>query len=322
MSETKLFITSSDGNSVLEPDAVREVRWITYRRGNAGKIVFKLANAAGLDFSEGGTVRFYVDNQPLFLGYVFSKKFGKDGTAEVSAYDSMRYLMCRDVCVYENKTASELIKMLASNYGLMTGEIEESGFVIGARVEENSTVLEIMENALEITESNSGKRFVLFDSFGKLNLKDECNMRVGDEKSNLLLDETRAENFEYLTSIDNNVYNKIKLVREDKRSGKREIYIKQDNVNIRKWGSLQYFGKLASTENGMEKAKALLENYNRKRERIEMKNVFGDVRIRAGSSVAVKVMSGNEGVGRFMTVERAEHRFADGEYFMDLIFGN
>lgn len=43
--------------------------------------------------------------------------------------------------MYEDKTAGDLIRMLAADFQLQTGEIEDTGFRIASRVEDNSTLL-------------------------------------------------------------------------------------------------------------------------------------------------------------------------------------
>ena len=114
------------------------------------------------------------------------------------------------------------------------------------------------------------------------------------------------------------IYNKIKLIYDNKDTGKREIYITKDSNNINNWGVLQYFEKLNSNENAQAKADALLQLYNRKTRKLQIKNAIGDIRVRGGSSVIVQLDLGDLKVQNFMIVEKVKHNFKNGEHFMDL----
>lgn len=318
INKTKLLLSSRDGNTVFEPAAVETAQWTTHRRGVPGKLTFKVLYDKRLDFTEGGAVMLYKDNKPLFYGYVFKRSRDREGIIEVTAYDQLRYLNNKDVYVYENKTASELIAMIADDFGLKTGEIENTGFVIPSRIEDNSTLFDIMENALDITLKNGGKEFVLYDDFGKLTLKSIKNMYVKRDNSYLLLDESTGESFMYSSSIDNGTCNKIKLIYEHDKSGKRDIYTAEDKENIKNWGILQYYDTLKEGENGQAKAEALLKLYNAKTRKLRITNAFGDCNVRAGSMVAVRLDLGDMTVNNFMLVEKVTHTFKLDEHFMDL----
>ncbi|MDE6724824.1 MAG: hydrolase, partial [Ruminiclostridium sp.] len=242
----------------------------------------------------------------------------KDGIISVTAYDQLRYLNNKDTYVYENKTASQLVKMIADDFSLNLGTVENSGFVIASRVEENTSLFDMIENALDLTLQNNKEMFVLYDDFGKLTLKNISSMYVGKNDSYLLIDEETGENFEYTSSIDSDTYNKIKLTFDNEDTGKREVYIAKDTSHINKWGVLQYFDTLSEGENGQAKADALLKLYNAKTRNLRITNAVGDVRVRAGSMVAVKLDLGDVKVSNFMLVEKVKHTFKLDEHFMDL----
>src|SRR5690606_15824186 len=129
---------------------------------------------------------------------------------------------------------------------------------------------------------------VLYDDYGSLSLKD-----VNSLKTDILIDEESGEVFDYTTSIDENVYNKIKLARENKESGKREIFIAQDGENINAWGVLQHTDKVDKNEDGKAKADALLNLYNKKTRKLHINKVFGDVRVRGGTTLGVQMNLGD-----------------------------
>lgn len=213
--------------------------------------------------------------QIYFTGFVFSKKRDKDGIITVTAYDQLRYLKNKDTYVYTYKTADQLIKMIANDFLLNTGMLETTGYLIASRAEDNKTLFDIIQNALDLTMQNRGEMFVLYDDFGKLCLKSLERMKLG-----LVIDEETGENFDYTSSIDSDTYNKIKLTHDNEKTGKREVYIAKDTSHINEWGVLQYFDTIDENTNGQAKVDALLKLYNQKTRKLQIKNAIGDTRVR------------------------------------------
>lgn len=307
----ELIITHD--NIMYEPAVVDDVQWETERKGVQGKLVFKVIKDEVLQFTEGDPVRFKVDGANVFFGFIFKRSRDKDGIITVTAYDQLRYLKNKDTYTYSNKTASDVVRMIAEDFNLQCGTLDDTAYKIESRVEDNQTLFDIIQNALDLTLTNKKELYVLYDDFGKITLKNLKNMKL-----NILIDESTGENFDYLTSIDGETYNKIKLVREDKDSGKRQIYIAQDSSNMNQWGVLQYFETIDEKVNGKAKADALLSLYNQKTRNLSIKGAFGDVRVRGGSLVAVSLALDDITVNSFLLVEKVSHTFRESEHFMDL----
>ena len=313
----ELLITDSAGKIAYLPVVEEGIEWST-ERSSPGKLTFKVIKDDVINFREGAAVRLKVDGKPVFFGFVFSKKRDKKQIITVTAYDQLRYLNNKDTCVYENKTASQLVRMIAADFSLNVGTIEDTKFVIPSRVEDNTSLFDMIGNALDLTLTNTKQMFVLYDDFGKLSLKNIASMRVGEAGSYLMLDEETGENFEYTSSIDSDTYNKIKLTYDNEDTGKREVYIAQDSKHINEWGVLQYFDTVSKGENGQSKANALLQLYNQKTRNLKITNAFGDTRVRAGSMIIVNLALGDVNLKNFMLVESAKHTFKQGEHFMNL----
>lgn len=314
----ELLIGNESGTRIYQPAVEEGIEWTTERRSIPGKLTFKILKDDILDFTEGSPVRLTVDGKNIFFGFVFKQKRSKDNVITVTAYDQLRYLNNKDTIVYENKTASQFIQMIAADYALNTGILEDSGFVIASRVEENISLFEMVENALDQTLANTRTMFVLYDDFGHLTLKNIENMYVGEPGAYLMIDEDTGENFDYTSSIDDNTYNKIKLTFDNEKTGYRDIYIAQDSSNMNKWGVLQFFDTLAEGENGQAKADALLSLYNKKTRNLKITNAIGDNRVRAGNMIAVNLDLGDVKVKNFMLVEKVKHTYKENEHWMDL----
>ena len=298
---------------LFAPIVEEGIEWSTERKGSPGQLTFKVVYDGVVDFAEGDRVRLKVDDDEIFYGFIFTLKRDKDQIISITAYDQLRYLKNKDTYVYKNKTAGEVVQMIAADFNLQVGEIENTGFKIASRVEDNSALFDIIQNALDLTLQNQNKMFVLFDKFGKITLKSLENMKV-----DVLIDEETGENFEYSSSIDSETYNKIKLTYENEETGKRDIYIAQHGQNINDWGVLQHTDTLKEGENGQVKANALLKLYNHKTKNLSIKNAFGSTKVRAGSMIPVILDLGDFKVQNMMLVEKCKHEFKESQHFMDL----
>jgi len=303
-----------ENNGVVQmPPVLDGVTLTTERKGVPGKLTFSVLKDSVANFTEGNPVRFTVDGTKMFYGFIFSKKRDRGNKIAVTAYDQLRYLQNKDTYIYTKKTASDVIKMIAADFGLQLGEIEKTGFVIMSRVEDNTMLFDIIGNALDLELQNKKQMFILYDDFGRLTLKSLDKMKVG-----LLIDDETGENFDYTSSIDDQTYNRVKLSFENEKTGKRDIYVMQDGNNINNWGVLQYFDTLSEGENGEQKATALLSLYNAKTRKLKITKAFGDTRIRAGNLIVVKLGLGDVNVQNFMLIEKCVHVFNENEHWMDL----
>lgn len=305
-----------EGNGkLLQPIVEEGIQWTTDRVGSPSTLKFSVIKdelLGEIGFQEGNPVRLRVDNQNVFYGFAFTKKRSKGPTIEVTAYDQLRYLKNKDTYVYENKTASQVIQMIADDFKLKLGTIESTGFVIPSRVEDNQSLFDIVQNALDLELQNKGELFVLYDDFGSLTLKNIASMKL-----DVLIDAETAEDFDYTSTIDN-TYNQIKLTYDNDKTGTREVYMAKDSSKISQWGVLQYFEKLQKDENGQAKADALLKLYNKKTRNLKVNDCFGDVRCRAGSMPIVQLNLGDMTLSNYMIVEKATHTFKNDQHTMSL----
>ncbi len=302
-----------NGSDIYIPIVEDTITWKTERKGVPGQLDFSVLDDGNIKIEEGNAVSFKVEGHNVFYGFIFTLKRDKDNIISVTAYDQLRYFKNKDTYVYRNKTAGEFIRMVAEDFELQCGDIEDTGYKIPSRIEENTTLFDMIQNTLDITIENKKEMYVLYDDFGKLTLKNISSMAI-----ELLIDEETGENFSYSSSIDSETYNKVKLTYDNEELGKREVYVSQDGNNMNKWGILQYFGTLKEGENGKAKADGLLSLYNQKTKTISITSAFGDVRVRGGSMIMVRINLGDVQLNNWMIVEKCKHDFSNGEHFMDL----
>ena len=61
--------------------------------------------------------------------------------------------------------------MIAAEYRLALGEVEETGYVIAQGAEENAALRDMIENALDETARATGRRYVLLDVYKRQGLR-------------------------------------------------------------------------------------------------------------------------------------------------------
>lgn len=306
----ELFIHNRD--DVFKPLVEGQIVWETVRMGSPGKLTFSVIRDKKLQFEVGNAVSLRANDKDVFFGFVFAKDTNKDVLIKVTAYDQLRYFMNKEFYYYENKTATDVLLRIIADFRLKAGAIDNTGYVIPSRIQDDKTLFDIIYDALDITLMNSGRLYVLFDDYGKITLKDVEDMKI----PGLVFGDERTLDYSFKTDIDTDTYNKIKLVHENNELGKRERYEAIDSKNINQWGVLQHYEKVTEVANAKHKADTLLKLKNRVNKTLQLKDCIGDTRVRAGNSV-VTLLS-DIGVSQYMLVERCKHVFDNDEHFMTL----
>lgn len=312
MQDVIITIENGIDNPVI-PVIKDEIEWEIDRIGAPSQLTFTVIKDDNISFKEGDMVKLYYKEQPLFCGYVFSKERDKLHQIEVTAYDQIRYLQNKYSYVFTKKTASQIVEMLCKDFGVKTGVIEDTGYVIPSLIEDDQSALDIILEALDETLVNTGEMYVLYDNFGSLELRNIAHM-----KSDMLIDKDTAENFSYTSSIDDETYNKIVLYYVEEDTNDRIPYVAKDDNNISKWGLLQYYEEVSQPSIGQNKADSLLQLYNKPTRELEIEGAFGNPLIRGGCLVVVQLDLGDVITSNYMLVDKVTHNFKNDLYTMDL----
>ena len=156
------------GSTIQYPAVVEGAKLTLERKGTPGKLTFTVVKDSKLNFQEGDPVKLTLDGTPMFYGFVFIKSRDKDGTIDVTAYDQLRYLKNKDTITEEGLKAPDLLKRIATDFRLNLGTVEDTGYTMETVVEENQTLFDMIQNALDETLLNTGKLYVLYDDVGSL----------------------------------------------------------------------------------------------------------------------------------------------------------
>lgn len=305
-------LTIQSGNTLYEPPIESGVQIEWERSGSPGKLTFTTLKVEGLAFQEGDQVCFYYNNKLVFVGYVFKKSRDKEHHIKVTCYDQIRYLKNKYTYVFEKKTATQIVKALCNDFGLALGEFDNTNYVIPAIAEENKSALDIILDVLDETLLNTGNMFVLYDESGKLRIRNVENMM-----STTLIYEDTAENFDYSSSIDDETYNNVVLYYKDDNNGVK-LFTASSPSTVKQWGLLRYFEEVKTPTIGQNKANALLKLYNKKTRELKVSGAFGDISVRGGTLIPVKLYLGDISANNFMLVEKVTHKFDNDHHTMDL----
>ncbi|AJA42538.1 cell wall hydrolase (endogenous virus) [Clostridium phage phiCT453A] len=335
--QIQLLVDDKKGNVFDISELVSEITWKTKRKGKPSSLDIKLIKDKTISINNGDVVSFKVDNNKVFYGYVFDNGGSKDPEIKLTTYDQIRYLLSNDTYVFKNKKASQIISQIAKDVSLRVGTIEDTAYVIPSVLEDDKKLLDIMYSALDKTLMSTKQTYVLYDDFGYLTLRNINNMK----QPVVISDDSNLGDYSWSNSIDNDTYNRVKIVRDvkgkenktnsknkkdkkdDKNKTGREVYIAQDSNNIAKWGRLQYFKKVDEKMNKaqiQELVNSTLQLKNKEKKTLKLKDVIStdisaDLKLRAGSGVYVDIKE--KGIKQYYLIEEATHKFEKGNLIMD-----
>lgn len=293
----------------------QKVTYTTNRTGSPGTLKFTV-NASGISFVEGDSVRFSVDGQVVFLGWVFTKSRDRHAVIDVTCYDQLRYLKASASYCFVGRTAGQIIQEIAQDFQLAVGTLDDTGYPIPTLIKEDKSCLDIISAAIQQTLLATGKLYTFFDDAGRLSLREAGSMvaRGVVGEGSLLLDYT------YKTDIDEHTYNSVKLVRPNEATGRGDMFQAVDSANIARWGLLQLYQTVDEALNDAQaaaKAQAMLSYYNRRWRTLKV-SALGLLGLRAGQMLMMDVPHlGDIHLFNLVLLEKVTHTFEHDVHTMD-----
>ena len=300
MSISILYQNNENGDAFDITTLATAAKWSTKRSGSPASLELTFVEDASVKWTHGGIVAMKDGSTGLFYGYVVKISYDEKDQVKVTAYDQTWYLKKnKETYVFTGKRADQILTQAAEDFGLKCGALENTGYAIPSMIEDGQTLFDIVLKALDHTLINTGKMFVLWDDFGSLRITD-----VAKSKLDLFVgDGSLATGYTYETDIDAEAYNKIKLVKDNKTTGKRDVYIFQDSKNMKLWGVLQDYEVVDENMNEAqikERGDQMLALYNRPKKSFEVKAIM-DLTVRAGRALYIGITK--IGVSSFFIVE-------------------
>lgn len=316
----ELIVQDNNSGIVFDiSELVTSASWETSVADQPGKLSFTCINDNKAIMNEGSIVSFKVNGNGVFFGYIFKREQSDKGTTAVTAYDQLRYLKNKDTYVISGMTASQVFTKICNDFKLQGQVIDTSPYVVAPRVHDNKSLFEIIQYGIDQTLINTGNWYILKDNFGIMQF-----MNVNTLKTDLFIgDQSALTAFDYSSSIDDDTYNQVKIVKENKETKKRELYIVKDSATIKKWGMLQYFEKVDEKANAAQiqtRAESILKLKNRATKKLKL-DCIGDLKVSAGSGIVLGISAlENEGLGtnQYFMVTACTHSFLNRHHTMQL----
>ncbi|OAB46538.1 XkdQ/YqbQ family protein [Paenibacillus antarcticus] len=315
----EILIDNKDGNVWDVSDISKDIGYRTSRIGKASSLEFSLIDEGiyqdkKFKYQNGDVVRFTDGANKVFLGYIFRFETGRNGEAKILAYDQMRYLNVNHTYSFQNMSATQIIQKIAKDFELSVGALEDTLYKIPAQLFDDKSLFDMICESLDKSLIANTTNFVFFDDFGKLTLKNISNMKYGF----VVGDGSLMTDYTYSKSIDDDTYNQVILYRDNKKSGKRDIYKIKDSSRIKKWGLLQL---TQSVDEGLNDAQIndiltrLMTLKNRETRSMKIEAI-GDLRLRAGMYVNVYIE--RFGINKFFLVDECSHKNIESNHTMSL----
>ena len=307
MRQELIILEKRTGRSWDVAPQAQKVTCTTNRAGSPGTLKFTI-NASGISFVEGDTVRFSVDGQVIFLGWVFTKSRDRYSIIEVTCYDQLRYLKASASYCFVARTAGQIIREIAQDFQLAVGTLDETGYPLPSLIMEDKSCLDIISTAIQKTLLATGKLYVFFDDAGALSLREAGSMVASGVvgSGSLLLD------YNYKTDIDEQTYNSIKLARPNEQSGQSDVFQVMDSETIAKWGLLQLYQTVDETLNAAQaasQARTMLSYYNRRGRTLSVSSL-GLPGLRAGQMLMLDIpYLGDISLKQLVLLEKVTHTF-------------
>ena len=299
--------------------SVSKITVTTQRLDAAGKMTVTLISDK-IEIPEGANIYCEVDKEPLFNGYVFKAEKTQANSVTYTCYDQLRYLKAKGSYSFKAMSLPDIIRQIANDYKLNVGFLADTGYKFPSLIKDNESCLDIIFDALAETTRQTGKIFVFYDDFGALTLREADQLKWNA----VIGDASLLSAYNYSRSIDNNTYNRVKLVRPNEKTGKADTYVYQDSDTQKQWGVLQLYKVVDKNMNAAQieqTALVYLAYYNKIWETLKLSKIIGYTPLRAGWIVPVMLSDINvelAGRPKLFLCEKVTHTLQDESHLMSI----
>lgn len=303
MTQLELIFQNNLTGDMWELSSVtKAVNFKTIMRGAPSSVELEVQTT--IDFPFGSLLSMKSNGKELFYGYLFKIKKGKRGKRSLVFFDQIKYLLRSNTYVFNNKNLVQIVSAIAKDFELKTGTLNAPNVTLPTLLKEDKTALDIIQECIDECLVRTGHLCVLWDDFGKLRIDEPQNMRI----LTVLADMSIISDFEYDGSIEDSA-NIVKLVHDNKATGRREVYFYKDSESIKKWGKLQYFKKMDEKANEAQikqMGEMFLKMKNKPKETISLSFSVGDFDFRGGRAVFVDIK--DIGVSGWYVLDEVTHK--------------
>lgn len=262
--------------------------------------------------NNGDGVIFRFNDKELFRGIVFQNGEGSTAKQKIVAYDIGVYLVKnKDTYLFTKQTANAVFSRICKDFGLSTGSIASTGYVVPFRLFSGDTLYDMIQTYLYLTYKEKNIKYAITVSEGKINLiKRSEQIVMWAIESGVSLGE-----YDYNRSIENTV-TQVKLQAGEE---KKVITVVKKSTLAKTFGVLQHYEKTGDKLTKAQvdsRAAGILKNKAKEEKTFKIKHTNGVAEIITGK--AVYIIIPDLGIKRAYYVEEDKHTFTGSNHDMDL----
>jgi len=316
----EMVIQEHNGRTFDISQLVSNIKWSTdLVSDQPGKLKFDYVEVAEIIPDYGNRIRLRINNQNLFFGRVSDKERNQNNVMSVTAKDLMWDLANEHTYVFPAMTSSQIFSRICRDKAIPYRIVNASNFNAVEKVYDNISLFDMLQDAFDQTLIAHRQWFFVRDNFGTLE-----HVNISSQQTSLVIgDASMATGFNFKGSISQDTFNRVRLVRENQETKRREVYVVQDSNNISRWGLRQLHETVDENLNPAQveaRATMLLRAKNRPTRELKI-TALGDLRVRAGNGIILSIARlEDEG---FASIQRAlvcscTHEWTSIGHLMDL----
>ena len=243
----------------------------------------------------------------LFTGRVRESREMADGSTFVVAADALLDLLKnRGVYVWQNTTASQMLRRVLTEREIAAGVIEETSHRIVSKVTDGASLFDMMSAVLREEYEYTGEVYALSGFDGGISLTSSSGMTIPLE----ITEETAERILLTKTAEIPGVVNRVIITDNLPKLGRREVYTLSDPGSIARFGVSEKYVSAGEDRNYEARARAVLKTYAAPREIYTVTRAVGDNRVRLNSRLYIT----RRGVRRLVRVAECEHVWAAAQH--------
>lgn len=301
-----------------------------------------------ISVEKGDTIDFTLDGQHhQFFGIVLDIEYA-DEWITFTAYDQIWYLNKNKRHIsYENITLNQLLERICTDrkYAMSDPpQFEDTVHVLPARVEENTTELAIITNAIEALYPISNVKYFLWDDAGYLRLN-SSNWLAGEPS--IIVSNEYFESYSITDSAQDG-YSVVRMEEkaqvqqpqptdtagqepgkegQDKQENEQKTYenktyLAVDPYTNDKYGTIEHYQAVAEGENGQWMVDHLVAELSKNFDKVELtiNGCQGDITVRGGTPLLVDMFTTahKEYIRGWYEVQNVTHTIEAGYHKMDM----